>query len=59
MSSYEHPLEPPPDVLPALRGVHIWRTAVIMPFFTGAFVALRFYSRIYVNKRKLIFDDCE
>ncbi|KAI8958791.1 hypothetical protein F5Y11DRAFT_351184 [Daldinia sp. FL1419] len=48
----------PPDHLPAENGVHIWRAAVIMPFFTFAFVALRFYTRTYlIRARKYTIDD--
>ncbi|KAI1085316.1 hypothetical protein F5B20DRAFT_139843 [Whalleya microplaca] len=43
--------------LPAENGVHVWRTAVVMPFITFAFVAARFYSRIYVMKRPWGLDD--
>ncbi|KAI0012264.1 hypothetical protein F4779DRAFT_82902 [Xylariaceae sp. FL0662B] len=43
--------------LPAEMGVHVWRTAVIMPFITFAFVVGRFYSRIYVMKRQWALDD--
>ncbi|KAI1804415.1 hypothetical protein F4811DRAFT_520527 [Daldinia bambusicola] len=48
----------PPDHLPAENGVHIWRAAVIMPFFTFTFVALRFYTRTYLLRaRKYTIDD--
>lgn len=49
----------PPDHLPAENGVHVWRAAVAMPFVTFFFVALRFYTRIYILKaKKLTIDDC-
>ncbi|KAI1451043.1 hypothetical protein F5Y02DRAFT_13614 [Annulohypoxylon stygium] len=48
----------PPDHLPAENGVHVWRAAVAMPFVTFFFVALRFYTRIYILKaKKLTIDD--
>ncbi|RYP71757.1 hypothetical protein DL770_008075 [Monosporascus sp. CRB-9-2] len=47
----------PPPVLPAGRGVHIWRTAVVMPLITFVFVALRFYARRVVLTRALALDD--
>ncbi|KAI5863065.1 hypothetical protein GGS23DRAFT_51052 [Durotheca rogersii] len=47
----------PPDHLPAENGIHVWRTAVIMPFITFTFVALRFYTRIHLVKMKIAIDD--
>ncbi|KAI0382881.1 hypothetical protein F5Y04DRAFT_251291 [Hypomontagnella monticulosa] len=48
----------PPDQLPAENGVHVWRTAIAMPFVTFAFVALRFYTRIYILRaKKYTIDD--
>ncbi|KAI0180065.1 hypothetical protein GGR52DRAFT_225644 [Hypoxylon sp. FL1284] len=48
----------PPDRLPAENGVHIWRAAVATPFFTFVFVALRFYTRLYMLKiKKYAIDD--
>ena len=50
----------PPDHLPAENGVHVWRTAVGMPFVTFAFVALRFYTKTYILRaRKYTVDDCK
>ncbi|KAI1207229.1 uncharacterized protein F4807DRAFT_191686 [Annulohypoxylon truncatum] len=43
--------------LPAENGVHVWRTAVIMPFITFVFVAARFYCRTYVVRRSWALDD--
>ncbi|XDG04075.1 hypothetical protein ABKA04_003690 [Annulohypoxylon sp. FPYF3050] len=43
--------------LPAENGVHVWRTAVVMPFITFAFVAARFYCRSYVVQRSWAIDD--
>lgn len=45
--------------LPAENGVHVWRTAVVMPFITFAFVAARFYCRSYVVQRSWAIDDCK
>jgi hypothetical protein len=53
-----HPPEPPPKHLPAEMGVHIWRTAVVMPLITFIFVALRFYSRAFMTK-SFRPSDCE
>ncbi|KAI1376725.1 hypothetical protein F4677DRAFT_417752 [Hypoxylon crocopeplum] len=48
----------PPDKLPAENGIHVWRAAVVMPFITFAFVALRFYTRVYMLKvKKFTIDD--
>lgn len=47
-----------PDSLPAENGVHVFRAAVIMPPITTVFVALRFYSRLYVLRRRMALDDC-
>lgn len=47
-----------PDSLPAENGVHVFRAAVVMPPITAAFVALRFYSRLYVLRRRMALDDC-
>ncbi|KAI2630639.1 hypothetical protein GGR54DRAFT_162649 [Hypoxylon sp. NC1633] len=48
----------PPDKLPAENGIHVWRMAVAMPFVTFVFVALRFYSRVYMLKaKKFTLDD--
>ncbi|KXJ90244.1 hypothetical protein Micbo1qcDRAFT_196387 [Microdochium bolleyi] len=46
-----------PETLPAGRGIHIWRTAVIMPFITFMFVCMRFYSKLVMKKVKLRLDD--
>ncbi|KAI2470873.1 hypothetical protein F4781DRAFT_152870 [Annulohypoxylon bovei var. microspora] len=43
--------------LPAENGVHVWRTAVVMPFITFAFVAARFYCRTYIVRRAWALDD--
>ncbi|KAI1088670.1 hypothetical protein F5B19DRAFT_411013 [Rostrohypoxylon terebratum] len=43
--------------LPAENGVHVWRTAVVMPFITFAFVAARFYCRSYIVQRSWAVDD--
>ncbi|KAI0842679.1 hypothetical protein F5Y06DRAFT_292616 [Hypoxylon sp. FL0890] len=43
--------------LPAENGVHVWRTAVVMPFITFAFVAARFYCRSYIIRRSWTIDD--
>ncbi|KAI1140591.1 hypothetical protein F5Y05DRAFT_323026 [Hypoxylon sp. FL0543] len=43
--------------LPAEMGVHVWRTAVVMPFITFAFVAARFYCRTYIIRRSWTIDD--
>ncbi|OTB09203.1 hypothetical protein M426DRAFT_316491 [Hypoxylon sp. CI-4A] len=43
--------------LPAENGVHVWRTAVVMPFITFAFVAARFYCRTYIVRRSWAIDD--
>lgn len=47
-----------PDTLPAGRGVHILRTAIVMPFVTFVFVCMRFYSKLVMKKVKLRLDDC-
>ncbi|KAI0505975.1 hypothetical protein F5B22DRAFT_625656 [Xylaria bambusicola] len=51
-----HPYEPPPP-LPAENGVHVWRTAVVVPIITFFFVATRFYTRLYMLRRKPTIDD--
>ncbi|KAI3326074.1 hypothetical protein HD806DRAFT_433640 [Xylariaceae sp. AK1471] len=51
-----HPYEPPPP-LPAENGVHVWRTAIVVPIITFFFVAARFYTRLYMLKRRLTADD--
>ncbi|KAI0387138.1 hypothetical protein F5Y04DRAFT_77534 [Hypomontagnella monticulosa] len=43
--------------LPAENGIHVWRTAVIMPFITFTFVAARFYCRTYIVRRSWTIDD--
>ncbi|KAI1416340.1 hypothetical protein F5Y13DRAFT_130836 [Hypoxylon sp. FL1857] len=43
--------------LPAENGVHVWRTAVVMPIITFAFVAARFYCRSYIIRRSWTIDD--
>ncbi|KAI1773517.1 hypothetical protein F4818DRAFT_112131 [Hypoxylon cercidicola] len=43
--------------LPAENGIHVWRTAVVMPFITFAFVAARFYCRAYIVRRSWSLDD--
>ncbi|KAI0601631.1 hypothetical protein F4775DRAFT_405975 [Biscogniauxia sp. FL1348] len=48
----------PPAHLPAENGVHVWRTAVVMPFISFLFVSARFYSRYYIVKKKFTLDDC-
>ncbi|KAI0146082.1 hypothetical protein F4776DRAFT_392587 [Hypoxylon sp. NC0597] len=48
----------PPDHLPAENGLHVWRVAVVMPFITFIFVALRFYTRTYLLRaKKYTIDD--
>ncbi|KAI2624948.1 hypothetical protein GGR54DRAFT_542808 [Hypoxylon sp. NC1633] len=44
-------------VLPAENGIHVWRTAVVMPFITFSFVAARFYCRTYIVRRPWAIDD--
>ncbi|KAI2640223.1 hypothetical protein GGS21DRAFT_404800 [Xylaria nigripes] len=51
-----HPYEAPPP-LPAENGIHIWRTAIIVPFISFLFVAARFYTRLYLLGRRLMVDD--
>ncbi|KAI1283903.1 hypothetical protein F5Y07DRAFT_393841 [Xylaria sp. FL0933] len=51
-----HPYEPPPP-LPAENGVHVWRTAIVVPIITFFFVATRFYTRLYMLKRQPTIDD--
>ncbi|KAI0393331.1 hypothetical protein F5Y17DRAFT_432836 [Xylariaceae sp. FL0594] len=51
-----HPYEPPPP-LPAENGVHVYRTAIVMPIITFCFVAARFYARLVVLKRQITLDD--
>ncbi|KAI1389496.1 uncharacterized protein F4822DRAFT_427845 [Hypoxylon trugodes] len=43
--------------LPAENGIHVWRTAVIMPFITFSFVAARFYCRYYIVRKSWTIDD--
>ncbi|KAI4865847.1 hypothetical protein F4820DRAFT_276696 [Hypoxylon rubiginosum] len=43
--------------LPAENGIHVWRTAVVMPFITFCFVAARFYCRAYIVRRSWTIDD--
>ncbi|KAI0164468.1 hypothetical protein GGR52DRAFT_124862 [Hypoxylon sp. FL1284] len=45
-----------PD-LPAENGIHVWRTAVIMPFITFSFVVARFYCRAYIVRKSWTIDD--
>lgn len=52
-----HPYEPPPP-LPAENGVHVWRTAIVVPIITFFFVAARFYTRLYMLRRRPTIDDC-
>ncbi|KAK6086329.1 hypothetical protein SCUP234_02542 [Seiridium cupressi] len=47
-----------PEHFPAENGVHVWRAAVVVPPITVVFVALRFYSRLYILRRKMTVDDC-
>ncbi|KAI1751318.1 hypothetical protein F4782DRAFT_190299 [Xylaria castorea] len=51
-----HPYEPPPP-LPAENGVHVWRTAIVVPIITFFFVAARFYTRQYMLRRQMTIDD--
>ncbi|GAP83271.1 putative integral membrane protein [Rosellinia necatrix] len=51
-----HPYEPPPP-LPAENGVHVWRTAIVVPIITFFFVAARFYTRLYLLSRRPTIDD--
>ncbi|KAI0206967.1 hypothetical protein F4808DRAFT_406015 [Astrocystis sublimbata] len=51
-----HPYEAPPP-LPAENGVHVWRAAVVVPIITFLFVATRFYTRLYLLRRKMTIDD--
>ncbi|KAH7029115.1 uncharacterized protein B0I36DRAFT_128433 [Microdochium trichocladiopsis] len=46
-----------PETLPAGRGVHILRTAIVMPFITFMFICMRFYSKLVMKKVKLRLDD--
>lgn len=48
----------PPDHFPAENGIHVWRAAIAVPPITIIFVALRFYSRLYVLRRRMVADDC-
>ncbi|KAI1762194.1 hypothetical protein GGR53DRAFT_428719 [Hypoxylon sp. FL1150] len=43
--------------LPAENGIHVWRTAVVMPFITFSFVVARFYCRAYIVRRSWTIDD--
>ncbi|KAI8950013.1 hypothetical protein F4801DRAFT_364753 [Xylaria longipes] len=51
-----HPYEAPPP-LPAENGVHVWRTAIVVPIITFFFVAARFYTRLYMLRRQPTIDD--
>ncbi|KAI1341425.1 hypothetical protein F5Y15DRAFT_356208 [Xylariaceae sp. FL0016] len=48
---------PTPEHLPAENGVHVWRTAIVMPIISALFVSARFYSRCYMLRRRLTIDD--
>ncbi|KAI1817414.1 hypothetical protein GGS20DRAFT_35995 [Poronia punctata] len=50
-----HPYEPPPP-LPAEAGVHVWRAAIVVPIVAFFFVCARFYTRIWILKRRLAID---
>ncbi|KAI8966609.1 hypothetical protein F5Y11DRAFT_343356 [Daldinia sp. FL1419] len=43
--------------LPAENGIHVRRTAIVMPFITFMFVVARFYCRIYIVRRPWAIDD--
>lgn len=43
--------------LPAENGIHVWRTAVVMPLITFSFVAARFYCRAFIVRRPWSLDD--
>ncbi|KAI1501456.1 hypothetical protein F5X99DRAFT_200173 [Biscogniauxia marginata] len=47
----------PPAHLPAENGIHVWRTAVVMPFISFLFVAARFYSRHFIIHKEFTIDD--
>ncbi|KAI1806823.1 hypothetical protein F4811DRAFT_550566 [Daldinia bambusicola] len=43
--------------LPAENGIHVRRTAIVMPFITFIFVLIRFYCRSHVVRRPWGIDD--
>ncbi|KAH9900207.1 hypothetical protein F4778DRAFT_163056 [Xylariomycetidae sp. FL2044] len=52
-----HARDGPTPELPAENGVHVHRTAIVMPFITFIFVAARFYSRRILQGRAFALDD--